>query len=60
MLLHNLATKQAFLAHERCLACKQLGLSLAASDKEYEGFNYDSVAGLVAECITNPDTKLTS
>jgi hypothetical protein len=60
VLLHNLGKlSRAFLAHERCLACKQLGLSLAASDKEYEDFDYDSIAGLVAEYITNPDTKLT-
>jgi hypothetical protein len=58
---HNLGKLSlAFHAYQRCRAGKELALSRTADDLQFEAFNYQAIAGLVAEHITAPWVTLTT
>jgi hypothetical protein len=59
-LLHNLGKlSQAFLSYQRCKTCQENNLPVRPEDQVYANFNYQAIAGLVAEYITAPGTALT-
>lgn len=59
--LHNLGKlSSAFLAYRRCQAREESGSSISTADQPYENFNYQAIAGLVAEYITSPSVTLTT
>lgn len=59
-LLHNLGKlSQAFLCYQRFEACQKGNHPINPADQIYENFNFQAIAGLVAEFITSPGTALT-
>ncbi len=58
-LLHNLGKlSAAFLAYQRLRAREEVGLSSLPEDQAFANFNYQAIAGVVAEYITSPGVSL--